>query len=79
MREAERANELRIARQALCRGSRRGEGRAISDHFGVNLLAAQCTRSTSNSCWIEAICIDTASPSNLPSMALAKGASLLMT
>jgi hypothetical protein len=56
-----------------------GSGPVISDLFGVNVLAAQSTRSTSNCCRMEAICIDTSSPSHLPSMALPKGASLLMT
>lgn len=49
------------------------------DQLALNLLTAQSTRSTSN-CWrIGATCIDTSSPSHLPSMALPKGASLLMT
>ena len=46
---------------------------------GVNVLAAQRTLSTSNCCRTGATCIDTSSPSHLPSMALPKGASLLMT
>ena len=51
----------------------------IGDHFSANLLAAQCTRSTSKCCRVGATSIVTSSPSHLPSMALHSGASLLMT
>ena len=76
-RENNSGNELRIGQavQSVVKVS----GPVVSDQSGVNLPAAQWTRSTSKCCRIGATCIDTSSPSLLPNMALPKGDSQLMT